>query len=61
MTYEQVQDRCKIQGRSNVLFWFRKHGQLNWPKGIELSRIIGAAVSNTASTKTPEQRIKELE
>ncbi|EKO3983303.1 transposase, partial [Vibrio fluvialis] len=35
MTYKQAQERYGIQGRSTVLVWLRKHGQLNWSKGIE--------------------------
>ncbi|NVC92760.1 transposase, partial [Vibrio natriegens] len=35
MTYIQAQERYGIQGRSTVLVWLRKHGQLNWSKGIE--------------------------
>ncbi|MBY8122370.1 helix-turn-helix domain-containing protein, partial [Vibrio fluvialis] len=30
MTYKQAQERYGIQGRSTVLVWLRKHGQLNW-------------------------------
>ncbi len=51
-----------IQGRKfTVLVWLRKHGQLDWSKGIEQSRALGATMSNSSSTQTPEQRIKELE
>ncbi|MBY7834951.1 helix-turn-helix domain-containing protein, partial [Vibrio fluvialis] len=32
MTYKQAQERYGIQGRSTVLVWLRKHGQLNWSK-----------------------------
>ncbi|HGY9575609.1 TPA: helix-turn-helix domain-containing protein, partial [Vibrio fluvialis] len=35
MTYKQAQERYGIQGRSTVLVWLRKYGQLNWSKGIE--------------------------
>ena len=61
MTYKQAQERYGIQGRSTVLVWLRKHGQLDWSKGIEQSRALGATMSNSSSTQTPEQRIKELE
>ncbi|WP_223300620.1 helix-turn-helix domain-containing protein, partial [Yersinia enterocolitica] len=30
MTYRQAQDRYGIQGRSTVLKWLRKFGQLDW-------------------------------
>ncbi|CFQ22035.1 transposase IS1669 [Yersinia enterocolitica] len=30
MTYRQAQDRYGIQGRSTVLTWLRKFGQLDW-------------------------------
>ena len=54
LTYKQAQKKYGIQGRSTVLVWLRKHGNLDWllPKQNTLS--------NTEE-KTPEQRIKELE
>lgn len=61
MSYRQAQDRYGIQGRSTVLVWLRKHGRLNWSKGIEHTRMVGIAMSNSSSPQTPEQRIKELE
>ena len=30
MTYKQAQKRYGIQGRSTVLVWLRKHGNLDW-------------------------------
>ncbi|TKF29670.1 helix-turn-helix domain-containing protein, partial [Vibrio sp. F13] len=33
MTYKQAQEHYGIQGRSTVLVWLRKHGQLDWSKG----------------------------
>ncbi|WP_255594235.1 hypothetical protein [Pontibacter sp. HSC-14F20] len=30
LTYKQAQARYGIQGRSTVLVWLRKHGQLDW-------------------------------
>lgn len=59
MTYKQAQERYGIQGRSTVLVWLRKHGQLNWSKGIE--KPVGNGMPDSPSTQTPEQRIKELE
>lgn len=38
MTYKQAQERYGIQGRSTVLIWLRKHGQLNWSEGIEKTK-----------------------
>lgn len=54
LTYKQAQKTYGIQGRSTVLVWLRKHGNLDWtlPKLNSLS---------PEKEKTPEQRIKELE
>ena len=54
LTYKQAQRKYGVQGRSTVLVWLRKHGNLDWTLPI----------LNTLSAteeKTPEQRIKELE
>jgi len=53
LTYRQSQKRYGIQGKSTVLVWLRKLGNLDWssPKVHDLS----------VKEKTPEQRIKELE
>lgn len=59
MTYRQAQEHYGIQGRSTVLVWLKKHGQLDGSKGIEQSKALGAAMSNSSSTQTPQQRIKE--
>jgi transposase len=55
LTYKQAQKNYGIQGRSTVLVWLRKHGNLDWtlPKLNSLSP--------TEKEKTPEQLIKELE
>src|SRR6478735_352882 len=50
LTYKQAQRKYGIQGRSTVLVWIRKHGILDWKELPVLTK-----------TKTPEQRIKELE
>jgi len=50
LTYKQAQKKYGIQGRSTVLVWIRKHGILDWKELPVLSK-----------SKTPEQRIKELE
>jgi len=54
LTYKQAQKQYGIQGRSTVLVWLRKHGNLDWtlPKLNSLF---------TENEKTPEQKIKELE
>lgn len=53
LTYKQAQRKFGIQGRSTVLVWLRKLGNLDWslPKTHDMS----------SKEKTPEQRIKELE
>jgi transposase-like protein len=62
MTYKQAQDRYGIQGRSTVLCWLRKHGQLDWSLGTPLMPIArGLLMSDKPLPQTPEQRIKELE
>ena len=61
MTYRQAQAHYGIQGRSPVLVWLRKHGQLDWSKGASELKGKGLVMSQLPSTKTPEQRIKELE
>lgn len=52
-TYKQAQKHYGIQGRSTVLVWLRKFGNLDWslPKIRQLEN----------NQPTPEQRIKELE
>lgn len=53
MTYKQAQKHYGIQGRSTVLVWLRKYGNLEWalPKLRSLEN----------EKPTPEQRIKQLE
>lgn len=46
-TYKEAQRRFGIQGRSTVLVWLRKHGNLDWKIPITMN--------------TPESKIKELE
>ena len=52
-TYKQAQKAYGIQGRSTVLVWLRKHGNLDWSK----PRIH----SMPRSKETPAQKIKRLE
>ena len=51
MTYKQVQQLYGIQGRSTVLVWLIKHGNLDWSKPGLLMK----------SNETPAQKIKRLE
>lgn len=51
MTYKQVQKSYGIQGRSTVLVWLRKHGNLDWCKSGLFMK----------SKETPAQQIKRLE
>jgi transposase-like protein len=50
LSYKQAQRQYGIQGRSTVLVWLRKHGNLDWNN----PRIY-------MSEPSPDQRIKELE
>ena len=52
-TYKQIQKVYGIQGRSTVLVWLRKYGNLDWnnPKLQQMSK----------SKETPAQKIKRLE
>lgn len=62
MSYKQAQDRYGIQGRSTVLCWLRKYGQLDWSLGTpSISTPRGRRMSDKPLPQTPEQRIKELE
>jgi transposase-like protein len=49
LTYIQSQRKYGIQGRSTVLKWLRKHGQLNWNNGMYVNK-----------QKTPYSEIQEL-
>ena len=53
MTYKQAQAKYGIQGRSTVLVWLRKHGNLDWRLPSELPM--------SQSKETPAQQIKRLE
>lgn len=53
MTYKQAQKRYGIQGRSTVLVWLRKHGNLDWNKpNIH---------TMSKSKESPAEKIKRLE
>lgn len=54
LTYKQAQKLYGIQGRSTVLVWLRKHGNLDWCRPKNHSYI-------TKMKETPAQRIKRLE
>ena len=53
MTYKQAQKAYGIQGRSTVLVWLRKYGNLDWsqPRSLIMAKF----------KETPAQQIKRLE
>ena len=53
LTYKQAQKRYGIQGRSTVLVWLRKHGNLDWSKP--------GLLFMSKTKETPAQKIKRLE
>ena len=53
MTYKQAQRIYGIQGRSTVLVWLRKHGNLDWRKP-NLPKM-------PSDKETPAQQIKRLQ
>jgi transposase-like protein len=53
MTYKQAQMAYGIQGRSTVLVWLRKHGNLDWSKP--------QLQSMPKQKESPAQKIKRLE
>lgn len=53
LTYKQAQIKYGIQGRSTVLVWLRKFGNLDWSKPNLLFM--------AKSKETPAQTIKKLE
>lgn len=54
LSYKKAQRHYGIQGRSTVLVWLRKHGNLDWtlPKQYTME---------TDKELSPDQRIKQLE
>lgn len=52
-TYKQAQKCYGIQGRSTVLVWLRKYGNLDWSKPI--------IQTMSKQEETPAQKIKRLE
>lgn len=58
LTWGQAQRRYGIQGSSTVLSWLRKHGRQSWGRAASSAAM---PIDKTATTPTPEQRIKELE
>jgi transposase-like protein len=52
LTYKQAQREYGIQGRSTVLVWLRKHGELDWRR---------PSMSIPKVNETPAQKIKRLE
>ena len=64
MTYKQAQNAYGIQGRSTVLVWLRKHGNLDWskPKIHNMSTPKRTrTTTNPRIKETPAQKIKRLE
>mgnify|MGYP003979025413 CR=1 FL=1 len=55
MTYKQAQKVYGIQGRSTVLSWLRKHGNLNWSLPVNHTK------TTPKKSETPSQTIKRLE
>jgi transposase-like protein len=55
LTYKQAQSIYGIQGKSTVLVWLRKYGNLDWkyPKSSPVSKLY--------REETPAQKIKRLE
>ena len=53
MTSKQAQAHYGIQGRSTVLTWLRKHGQLDWSQVSILIGFEGSAMTDTTNTLTP--------
>lgn len=53
LTYKDAQKQYGIQGRSTVLVWLRKYGNLDWSKCNMLFM--------SKSKETPAQKIKRLE
>ena len=61
LTYKEAQKRYGIQGRSTVLIWLRKHGNLDW-YNLSSSDLMRTEMTKPPSLPpTPEQRIKALE
>ena len=56
MTYKQAQKIYGIQGRSTVLTWLRKHGQMDWTHPVRLTM-----PDSPKAKETPAQIIKRLE
>ena len=55
LTYKQAQNKYGIQGRSTVLVWLRKHGNLDWRKPqIHF-------MPSPQRKETPAQKINRLE
>jgi len=58
-TYKQAQRHYGIQGRSTVLTWLRKHGNLDWTK-LHKEPVVSKTKPKTEA-ETPIQAIKRLE
>ena len=58
-TYKQAQKHYGIQGRSTVLTWLRKHGNLDWTKLHK--ELTVPKTKSKPEPETPAQAIKRLE
>ena len=56
LTYKQVQKQYGIQGKSTVLVWLRKYGNLDWSKPVNRK-----ITYMSKQKETPAQKIKRLE
>jgi hypothetical protein len=61
LTYKEAQYKYGIQGRSTVLMWLRKHGQLDWSNLSSSDIKRDRTMAERKLPMTPEQRIKALE
>lgn len=55
-TYKQVQNIYRIQGRSTVLTWLRKHGKMDWSQSPKI-----IMPRSPKAKESPAQKIKRLE
>ena len=60
MTYKQAQQRYGIQGRSTVLVWLRKYGQLDWSPGLPDLVKRKLPVTQTTIPLTPSKKPDNL-
>lgn len=61
LTYKKAQERYRIQGRSTVLGWLRRHGRQDWSGGASSAPMTTSPKSGPTKPLTPEQQIKALQ